>query len=193
MTILYIHGLQSSGKSRTADILRNRFPDIKVLSPDIPVTASEAISLIRRIVENEHVDLVIGTSMGGMLAQKVRGKAKILVNPSFHVSRSMRRKVGIVPFYSERADGQTEYEITEQMCDEFEQLESTQFDNLDKQERLNTFGVFGEGDDVVNCKDEYLQYYPNYITFEGSHRLTEKNIDDVIVPLIKYIRRSSCH
>lgn len=161
MNILYIHGLQSSGKSRTADILRRELQDANVYSPDIPVTADEAYAFIDRFRIDHNIDLIIGTSMGGMLAQKMRGITKILVNPSFHVSQSMRKKVGVVPFYSERTDGKTEYEITEQMCDGFEKLEAKQFDYLSGAEIACTYGVFGTDDDVVDCKDEYLHYYSN--------------------------------
>ena len=187
MNILYIHGLQSSGKSRTADILRRELSDANVYSPDIPVTADEAYAFIDRFRIDHNIDLIIGTSMGGMLAQKMRGIPKILVNPSFDVSRSMRKKVGFVPFYSERADGKTEYEITEQMCDDFEKFETKQFDNLSGAEIACTYGVFGTDDDVVDCKTEYLHYYSNIKIIKGGHRLSEENVVMEIVPLIRYM------
>ena len=187
MNILYIHGLQSSGKSRTADIIRREIPEANVYSPDIPVSANEAYAFIDKCRIEHNIDLIIGTSMGGMLAQKMRGIPKILVNPSFHVSESMRKKIGVVPFYSERTDGATEYDITEKMCDEFAQLESTQFRNLSGSEIACTFGVFGNNDDVVNCKDEYLQHYSNVKFINGGHRLSEDNIVNEIVPLIRYM------
>lgn len=77
-------------------------PQAVVYSPDLPIEPDETVALLRKIADEKHVDIVIGTSMGGMFAQKLKGYPKILVNPSFHVSRTMRKRIGINPFFSER-------------------------------------------------------------------------------------------
>lgn len=105
MKILYIHGLSSSGNSGTAERLRRLLPDDIIFSPDLPVEPLEALEMLKQLVTEEGIELMIGTSMGGMFAQKLRGIRKILVNPSFHVSQSMRRKLGVNKFFSERQDG----------------------------------------------------------------------------------------
>lgn len=176
MKILYIHGLSSSGSSGTADTLRRFLPDDIIFSPDLPVESQEALTMLKELVEREQIDLVIGTSMRGMFAQKLRGYKKILVNPSFHVSRSMRCKLGTNEFFSPRADGATHYEITEELCDRYEELEKGQFDGITDEERAITLGLFGLSDDVVDCSAEYERHYTRYSTFHGGHRLTEKNI-----------------
>lgn len=53
-----------------------------IFSPDLPVEPREALAMLKELVEREHIDLVIGTSMGGMFAQKLQGVKKILVNSS---------------------------------------------------------------------------------------------------------------
>ena len=35
--IIYLHGLGSSGSTKTADYLRTKLPDTEVISPDIPL------------------------------------------------------------------------------------------------------------------------------------------------------------
>ncbi len=159
LNITYIHGLNSSGQSGTADRLRRYLPDDAIFLPDLPVEPFKALDMLRKLIEHEKTDLVIGTSMGGVFAQKLRGVPKILVNPSFHVSRSMRQKLGITEFFSPRADGIMHYRITETLCDRYEELERTQFDNLTAEERDLTLGMFGTQDDVVNCKDEFVRHY----------------------------------
>ncbi len=188
MKILYIHGLSSSGNSGTAACLRRLLPDDTIISPDLPIEPMEALEMLKRLVSEENIDLVIGTSMGGMFAQKLRGLHKILVNPSFHVSQSMRRKLGINRFFSERSDGISEYEITHELCDRYEMLERFQFLNLPISESDNTIGLFGTEDNIVNCKDEYLQYYTQYNGFQGGHRLNEKVIRESLLPLIEQVR-----
>lgn len=176
LNILYIHGLSSSGQSETASRLRRYLPDDKIFAPDLPIEPAEALEMLKTLVEREQIDLVIGTSMGGMFAQKLRGVAKILINPSFHVSQSMRGKLGINEFFSPRQDGVMEYEITEELCDRYKELEQGQFDNLSDEERELTLGFFGLSDDVVDCSLEYERHYPHHSNFHGGHRLTEQNI-----------------
>lgn len=188
MKILYIHGLSSSGNSRTAERLRCLLPDDTIISPDLPIEPLEALEILKKFVAEENIDLVIGTSMGGMFAQKLRGIHKILVNPSFRVSQSMRHKLGINRFFSERSDGISEYEITHELCDKYEKIERSQFLNLPASESDNTIGLFGSEDNIVNCQTEYLQFYCRHNEFQGGHRLNEKVIRESLLPLIEQLR-----
>ena len=189
MKILYIHGLSSSGSSGTADRLRRFLPNDIIFSPDLPIEPQEALTMLKELIEREHIDLVVGTSMGGMFAQKLRGVKKILVNPSFHVSRSMRAKLGINEFLSPRTDGATQYEITEELCDGYEKLENEQFDNLTDEKIEITLGLFGTADDVINCSEEYKLYYTRCRQFNGGHRLTEKDIKFTLLYEIEQYRK----
>lgn len=190
MKILYIHGLSSSGNSGTAACLRRLLPDDTIISPDLPIEPMEALELLKKIVKEEKIDLAIGTSMGGMFAQKLRGTPKFLVNPSFYVSQSMRQRLGINKFFSERQDGVTEYEITPELCDRYEELERTQFEQLCITEMFyNTHAFFGSEDDVVNCREEYEKYYGQWTIFPGGHRLTEEVIRKYLLPHIERHRR----
>ena len=187
--ILYIHGLSSSGSSGTAERLRKFLPGDTIFSPDLPIEPQEAMAMLRQLAEREQINLVIGTSMGGMFAQKLHGYNKILVNPSSHVSRSMRKKLGKNEFFSPRTDGATHYEITENLCDRYEDLERTQFDNITDHEREITLGLFGIADDVANCSEEFRQHYAKISRFNGGHRLTEREIRDVLLYEIEKFRK----
>ena len=70
-TILYIHGLSSSGASGTARHLQALLPDMRVIAPDLPIDPDEALAMLRDLVATERPDIVIGTSMGGMFAQQL--------------------------------------------------------------------------------------------------------------------------
>lgn len=182
--ILYVHGFASSGDSGTARTIQKYLLDCRVISPDLPIDPTEAIALLNRIVSEELIDVVVGTSMGGMFAQKLRDIPKVLVNPSFHVSESMRRKIGIVPFFKQRKDSATEFEVTRALCDAYKNLEAGQFDNLSDKEISITYGLFGTDDDVVSCEAEYDRFYRNKMVFIGGHRLTSDVIHDYVVEAI---------
>lgn len=182
--ILYVHGFASSGNSGTAGAIQKYLPDSRVFSPDIPVNPDDALALLRRIVKEKKIDIVVGTSMGGMFAQKLKGIPKVLVNPSFHVSESMRRKIGIVQFFKKREDGATEFEVTPELCDAYRTIEDGQFDNISSSEIACTYGLFGTDDDVVSCETEYDRHYTKKMVFPGGHRLSDGNIHDYVVEAI---------
>lgn len=64
MKILYLHGYGSSGKSSTARFLKKALPDDHITAPDIPVDPAEALPFLRKLCDDEHFDIIIGTSMG---------------------------------------------------------------------------------------------------------------------------------
>lgn len=88
-SVMYIHGLSSSGASSTASNLRKLLPQYDVLSPDLPIQPQEALTMLKDLCELYKPEIIIGTSMGGMFAQQLRGYKKILVNPAFHASEFM--------------------------------------------------------------------------------------------------------
>jgi len=131
--------------------------------------------------------LVIGTSMGGMFAQKLRGYKKILVNPAFHVSEFMRINIGVQPFLNPRENKETEYKITESLCDAYLQLEEKQFKGIDQLEQELTWGLFGENDKLVDCKEEFCKYYNHALLFQANIGLYLRILKDSVVPLGKVI------
>lgn len=184
-TLLYIHGLASSGNSGTAKEIQRRLPKTRVLSPDLPVNPQEAYNMLCKMIDEEDVDVMVGSSMGGMFANVINGVAKVLVNPSFHVSESMRKRIGTIPFFNERKDGATDFEITEELCDSYAKLERRQFAFFHERDTGETFALFGSDDDTVNCKDEYMKYFgDSYEMFTGGHRLNPEVIHDKLIPIV---------
>ncbi|MDE6217960.1 MAG: hypothetical protein K2F64_03055, partial [Muribaculaceae bacterium] len=186
-TLLYIHGLASSGNSGTAKEIQHRLPKTRILAPDLPVDPQEAYEMLCRLIDEEKVDVMVGSSMGGMFANVINGTAKVLVNPSFHVSESMRKRIGRMSYFSQRKDGATEFEITHELCDAYAKLERNQFAFFHERETGETFALFGNEDDTVNCKDEYIKYFGDaYETFIGGHRLNPEIIHDKLCLLYAY-------
>ena len=184
--IVYFHGLSSSGNSGTGKHLKQLFPNENVITPDIPVSPKEALPFLKRLVSELEPEktIIVGTSMGGMYTQQMTGFRRILVNPAFHVSNTLKKSIGEnLPFFSPRKDGATEFKVSEELIKEFEEMEGNQFDNAINPE--NVIALFGTRDTTVNCKDEYLKYYKDFIDFDGEHRLTDENIEEIIAPLIK--------
>lgn len=189
MNIIYLHGLSSSGNSSTARKLREMFPMDNVVTPDIPVSPVEALPFLHTLVGNmsKQDTIIIGTSMGGMYAQQLTGFTRILVNPAFHVSKLLRNNVGrTLPFFNKREDGSTEFEVTVRLCEEFEEMESHQFDHCNPLDNVMAF--FGEQDETVDCKEEYMKHYSKFKMFSGGHRLNDEVLQSVIRPKIRDLK-----
>ena len=70
-TIVYFHGYGSSCRSNSATCLAKNLPEYNVIAPDIPVDPKEALPFLKSYCAKNKVDLIIGTSMGGMYAMQM--------------------------------------------------------------------------------------------------------------------------
>lgn len=188
MKIIYFHGFASSGASGTVQTLRKLMPDIEVIAPDIPIDPQEALPYLKELCRQEQPDLIIGTSMGGMYAQQMRGFKRICVNPAFNMSRlSKVLKTGEHEFLNRRKDNQKTFRITRDIIQHFNQMERQQFKDITPDEQQICWGLFGINDTSVNTYDLFRKHYTQATRFEGEHRLNEKVLRHTVIPLIKEI------
>ncbi len=187
MKVLFIHGLASSGAYKMASSLRILLKGSEVIAPDVPIEPGDALNLLKGICRDEHPDLIVGLSLGGFWAQKLRGYRKILVNPDFHISRLLRTMTGEREYLSPRRDGALAFTVTDALCDEYARLESVEFDGLASEEVALTTGMFADRDEMVNCKDEFEAYYPGRSrSYPGTHLPNYPEIKKYILPVIEY-------
>ena len=190
--ILYIHGFSSAGSTGTATLMRNMLyeKDVRVVSPDVPVSPLEALQFLKDYAAQEQPDLIIGTSMGGMYAEQLRGYKRILVNPSFHMARLLTfRGLGNYDFQNKRADGATRFKVDKQMIAEFKEVEKLSFKGLTPEDKKNVYGLFGRNDPTVHTQDDYTKVYgkEHFVVFEGEHRLNDKVLKHDVLPIIMEI------
>lgn len=188
INILYLHGFASSGNSGTAKEIQACLPHCKVISPDLPINPREALDVIRNVKSANRIDIVIGTSMGALLTLFTNCRNIIVVNPSFHVSQMMKRRLGeaeavTIPFFKKRENSETEFVLTRSIANSYSNLESNAF-MQSQLEADNILGIFGTDDDVVDCKDEFLTHSLNIRYFKGGHRLNKEAVEEVVVPSI---------
>ena len=186
--LIYFHGFGSSGAGSTVNTLHELLPNWTVLAPDIPVDPAEALPFLKELCKNEHPDIVMGTSMGGMYTQQMRGFKRICINPAFDIStHDDILKVGTFEFFNPRKNGEKTFSITPDIIQHFIEMEMHQFDGISDEDRKNVYGLFADQDTTVNCEDIFRQHYKNVGHFHGEHRLNRQAIEEVLVPLIKEI------
>lgn len=194
--LLYVHGFASSGSSGTVMTLRRHLDTWRVIAPDLPVDPFEALELLHRTVAEEQPDVVIGTSMGGMYVQQLWGVPRIIVNPSFEMSRSLLfGKMGRNKYMSKRKDGATEFRIDKAVVERFKQMEKTQFDGVDENEKELLTALFGDKDPIVNFYSLVAKLYgeERCVRFNGEHRLNDDVVKKVVIPLVqKYTDQAAC-
>lgn len=192
MKIVYFHGFGSSGASGTVELLRKLLPEAEVVAPDIPVDPLEALPYLRRLCEEEQPDVVLGTSMGGMYAHQMHGFKRICVNPAVNMSTMSKvLKTGEHKFFNGRKDNQKTFRITRDIIQHHNQVERQQFKNLTDEDREQVYGLFGINDPVCHTYDLFHKHYPQCIRFEGEHRLNEKVLKKVVLPLIQQLAATS--
>lgn len=190
MKIIYFHGFASSGATGTVELLRRMLPEDEIIAPDIPMDPAEALPFLKEFCATENPDLVIGTSMGGMYAQQMRGYRKICVNPAFNMSRMSKvLKPGTFKYLNGRKDSAKEFRITKETIQHYFAMERRQFDGITDSEREMTWGLFGTEDDTTRGSyDIFRKYYANASRFEGGHQLNEHALRTAVLPLIIRLR-----
>ena len=180
MKIVYFHGFGSSGASGTVEILRRILPNDEIIAPDIPIEPLEALPYLKEYCEEQQPDLIIGTSMGGMYAHQMKGFKRM--------STGVGLKTGVHKFFNRRKDNQKEFKVTRELIQHHNQIERQQFKDITDDDREKCYGLFGINDPVVKTYDLFHKYYPNAQRFEGEHRLNEKVLRKVVLPLIEKLR-----
>lgn len=190
--VLYIHGFASAGSTGTAMQMRNHlYPyGVSVLSPDVPTSPLEAQKMLQQMVDAEHPDLIVATSMGAMYAEQLIGFPRILVNPSFHMARLLTfRGLGKREFRNKRQDGAKDFKVDKVMIQEFQQVEKTSFKNISANEKELVWGIFGTEDKLVNCQADFKKQYGtgHFLLFEGEHYLNDKVLSRTVMPLVEQL------
>lgn len=187
--VLYVHGFASAGSSGTATVMRNLlYPKgVSVLSPDVPISPLEAMAFLRQYVQEQQPDLIVATSMGALYTEQMYGIPRILVNPSFHMSRTLTfHGLGKRVFRNKRQDGAKEFKVDKAMIQEFQQVEKESFKGA-KADKAIVWGLFGTNDKLVNCQPDFKKHYgtEQMRLFEGEHFLNDKVLSHEVMPLVE--------
>ena len=188
-TVLYVHGFGSSGQSGTVARLRTVLPQARIVAPDLPVHPQEAISLLHNICREQHPDLIIGTSMGGMYAEQLRGFDRICVNPALEIADTMRAHgmTGTQQFQNPRLDGVQEFYVDKALVKEYRDVSEQRFLGLTDDDRRRVYGLFGDEDTTVDTFGMFSSQYPQALHFHGEHRMNDKSFMHSVVPVIRWI------
>ena len=187
--ILYVHGFGSSGQSGTVSRIREVLPNATVVAPDLPIHPQEALDLLHRLCDTEQPDLIIGTSMGGMYTEQLRGYDRILVNPALQMAETMKEHgmIGAQHFANPRQDGIQDFIVTKALVKEYKETTEHCFEGITPDEQHRVIGLFGDEDTTVNTYGLFRERYPTAIRFHGEHRMNDHSFMHSVVPVMRWV------
>ena len=188
-TVLYVHGFASSGQSGTVRRLQEVLPEARVIAPDLPIHPHEALALLHDVCQQEKPDLIVGTSMGGMFAEQLRGYDRICVNPALDIAETMRAHglTGTQQFQNPRQDGVQEFYVDKALVKEYREVSEQRFQNMTDDDRQRIYGLFGDEDELVDTYDMFHKHYPQALYFHGEHRMNDRSFMHSVLPVIRWI------
>lgn len=187
--ILYVHGFGSSGQSGTVGRIRQVLPQATVIAPDLPVHPAEAMDLLQQVCTCEQPHLIVGTSMGGMYAEMLRGFDRILVNPALQMGDTMKEHgmIGQQHFSNPRQDGVQDFMVTKALVKEYKETAELCFQGMTDDDRQRVIGLFGDEDTTVNTYDLFAEHYPTAIRFHGEHRMNDRSFMHSVLPVMRWV------
>ena len=174
MKILYLHGFGSR-----YDPEHEKIKKLETLGTVVGVDIDycngyeRAVETATQAVYDEHVDLIVGTSMGGYLASHVGTKIGVpfvALNPAVEPAVNLEKWVGT--FIDWTGQGKC---LTKNICADYPPME----------EEGCGLVIVESGDEVVDAHNTYSQLkevYETHMLTAGSHRFEHM---DVALPLIQ--------
>ena len=152
-TLMYIHGYASTGNATKAQLLRRMFPDCRVVSPTLRYeqeSPDEIQATLRRLMDINHVRLVVGSSFGGyhaLCATQVFDGAVWCINPVNDVLATIRKVMPMLgaDFYKARSagmDGSASMMVLEEMLKVYDWDTNRYLGEIPQAER--TYTVVGQ-------------------------------------------------
>ncbi len=175
--ILYIHGLNSGADCRTARTLRETLPQdqFTIIAPDIPISANAALAMVKRIIEDEKIDIAVAASLGAFTALHLRGIKRVIINPSCYP-----------------ADRLPSLGVEQSIAEEYRPLQERLWENITPEDERITVALFGDHDELFSYREEFSRHYKNSrveVVDEG-HRLSVESIKSALVPIILDIAKT---
>lgn len=187
--IMYVHGFCSSGQSGTVKRLPMLLPNTEVVAPDVPLQPEEALPFLQDFAQREQPDLIMGTSMGGMYTEMLRGFDRICVNPAFRMGHTMKDHgmMGKQTYFNPRRDGVQEFIVTKDLVKSFREMTENCFQGMLPEDQQRVFGLFGMEDPLVDTYDLFCEHYSQAIRYHGEHQLTDSITLHSVIPVIRWI------
>ena len=180
---IYVHGLASGAAGTTFCSLARKFKHYRWITTDFGETIENNVNLLNSLITQERPSLIVGTSMGGLtvLFADAPEVIKVVCNPALSIADCVRFKIGlgVHEYFCERIDGNPTFELTEEMCLNYEDYIAKHVPLLGK-ENYAIFSAHDEvlGDDAALMAQQIVADAGYKVSIDpyGIHRITSSTI-----------------
>ena len=181
--ILYIHGFGSCGDSNKTRILRGYFGDDALLAPDLPVDPDEAVLFLKTLMEQNEIQMLVGSSLGGYYADylaETYGIRSVLINPSTKPYETLAAYVGINRRWCDNAPFEWKYDYLEAL---------KKYATGEMKHAVPRLVLLQSADEVLDYRIAAKKYSDTEVVIEegGSHRF--ENLGDYLEAIVLFYRR----
>jgi uncharacterized protein len=182
VTVLYIHGFNSSAQSHKAGLLRRGMAALgresEFLHPDLPDRPAQAIALLSGLIERENREhcALIGSSLGGYYATWLAeryGIRAVLANPAVRPYELLNAALGVQTNLHSGA----RYDFT---IGHLEELRALEVEKVSPERYLL----------IVRTGDETLDYRDAVERYRGCEQIVEEGGDHGISDFDRYLDRA---
>lgn len=177
--ILFVHDLLSSSTDAFVQSFLDQMQEVQVVLPELPINPEEVLHTLRELCETEKPDLVVGWMSGAGVAQQLNDQERVLINPEYQLSVLLQQFLGPndqvrVPYLFERSDGQTDFAVTPQLVEAWQEVECHQFDGVNRS-RQPVHAFFWMDHNVENVRIHSAHYH-DVCYLPGHHYLDNASL-----------------
>ena len=175
--ILFVYGYGGSPQSTMCQMFRKYLPSdqFEIVSFVYPQhDCAQAVTFLEQIIEQEHIDMVLGTSLGGFITLCLNTRVpKLVVNPCM-------RPLEELPKLTPRPDHPDDVQPSPELIATYEPFERKLFAKSHLDEPIT--GFFAEGDELLGTKyvENFDAQFGPAIMIPGSHFGNEDGVNAVV-------------
>lgn len=182
-TAIYVHGLASGSAGTTIHSLARKLKHYRWITTDFGEDIESNVVMLESLINEYKPALILGTSMGGVtvLYANAPETIKMVCNPALSIADCVRNTIGLgqQEYFCERIDGKQTFELTEDMCLEYESYIANHTPLLGKE----SYAIFSAHDELLGEEASRIAQqvvsdagYSVSIDANGVHRITSSTI-----------------
>lgn len=125
--LMYIHGFRSGANGSKREQLQEHFEGkYRVIAPEVDADPEFSLNKINKIIEQEHPQIIVGTSLGGWMTLMCNsGDAfLVVVNPCLNPKETLAQwKDEELEYFCPRLDGIQTYRLTDEILNKYDRYD----------------------------------------------------------------------